>query len=471
MPAPTQNLLDTFLDVVDANTDNPQILSLADRIVSICPQLTLQFDPNFDPFNPNFDPAVDTGRDTGTTQGDLVGRCTGAIEIANGAVPGLTPGAVVGVLEQIAGEEVIALDAVLAGSVRPQTQTIAARIASFSAAPSARLALRPLNLRPIRVASASSALGFESDFAQVTADTSGSFGGDGQLGGGVNGFLTGYYFRGDQDPTDLESGFDFDGFSITGGLDVAATDTLLVGLAGGYTDTNIDFDGGTGAIGSEAYTISGYGALNLSERLQASLMTSYSFIDYQSDRVLEYNDGRDLISRTATGETDATQFAITGMANYTFDAGALSWGPTVRLSHIRQHVDAFEETGAAGLNLTYEDERNFSLTTGLGLAAAYSISRSWGIVTPYARAEWEHEYEDDARLFNVRYAGDTFSVNPTSPAAFIATNAPDRDRARIGAGLSAQFRHGLSGFVDYETVVALRDVSSHTISVGLRMEF
>ncbi len=465
LPEPTQSLLDTFISVVNENTSNPQLTSLADRIVAICPQLTLQFDPDFDPTNPEFDTSVDAGREAGTAQGDLVGRCTAAIEVANGVVDGVAPSSVIGALEQIAGEETIALDAVVAGTVRPQTQAIAARVASFSVAPATRLAFRTQWSAPVRFADASDALGYQSDAGN------GGFGTEGEIGRGFSGFLTGYYFTGDQDPTSLESGFDFDGYSITGGIDKMFSDKFVLGLAGGYTDTEIDFDDAAGGIETEAYSISGYGVANLSDALQASLMTSYSFVDYRSERNISYSDGRDVIDRTAVGETDATQFAITAAANYTFQSGPISWGPTARFSYLRQHVDGFEETGASGLDLAYNDERSFSVTSGLGLNAAYTASTSAGVFTPYVRAEWEHEYDDDARVFSVRYVADTFAETIANPAAVVVTDAPDRDRARIGAGVAAQFRRGVSGFVDYETVVALENVSSHTISAGLRVEF
>ena len=272
LPQPTQGLLDTFTSVVNANTSNPQILSLADRIVDICPQLTLQFDPTFDPANPDFNPSVDNGRASGTVQGDLVGRCTAAVEIANGAVPGVDPSAVIGVLGQIAGEEVIALDSVVSGAVRPQSQAIAARIGSFSTAPSVRLAFKTKFAQPVRLANASAALGYATDYQ----DSSGGFGSSGDLGGGVGGFLTGYYYTGNQDPTALESGFDFDGYAITGGLDYEFAEGLILGVAGGYSDTDIEFDAAAGDISSDAISVSGYGVANIAEALQASLMMSYS---------------------------------------------------------------------------------------------------------------------------------------------------------------------------------------------------
>ncbi len=465
LPEPTQSLLDTFIEVVDANTSNPQLRSIADRIVAICPQLTVQFDPNFDPTNPEFDTSVDAGRESGTSQGDLVGRCTAAIEIANGVVPGVAPSSVIDALQQITGEETIALDAIVAGTVRPQTQAIAARVASFSIAPATRLAFRTQWAEPVRIADAADALGYQSDAGN------GGFGTESEIGRGFSAFLTGYYFTGDQDPTSLESGFDFDGYSITGGVDKMISDRFVIGVAGGYTDTGIDFDDAAGGLDTEAYSISGYGVANVSDALQASLMTSYSFIDYRSERNISYNDGRDQVDRTAVGETDATQFALTGALHYTFQSGAFSWGPMARFSYLRQHVDGFEETGASGLNLAYNDERSFSVTSGLGLNAAYSASTAAGVITPYVRAEWEHEYDDDARVFSVRYVADTFAETLTEPAAFIVTDAPDRDRARIGAGVAAQFAGGVAGFIDYETVVALDNVSSHTISAGLRVEF
>jgi outer membrane autotransporter protein len=87
------------------------------------------------------------------------------------------------------------------------------------------------------------------------------------------------------------------------------------------------------------------------------------------------------------------------------------------------------------------------------------------VLVPQARAEWEHEYDQDADTLVARFAAD-----PTGTAFGIVSDSPDRDYFRIGLGLSAVFPHGLSAFVNYDTVLDKQDWTDHLIDVGLRWE-
>ncbi len=422
---------------------NPQQESLAANILNICPRLAMG------PFNndPGASP-IEEAQAAGTDEADLFLRCNGAIQVANS-----DQAAASDVLQSIAAEEVLSQDAVISGTVRPQTQALSARIAALGETLSTRLAGRT-DSTPYRVADASGAMMFDAV---------------GALGGAeVGAFVNGFFFTGDQDATSLESGFDFDGAAITAGADVAVTDQIIVGGSIGYTDTELDFDAGAGELSSDAISIGGYALAALTPQLQVSGLLSYSFIDYESERVLQYEDANGVVDRVARGETDANQFAFSATASYDFTYQNLIVGPIARVSFINQDVDAFEEEGAGGLDLAFEDQDNESVTTGLGVAASMALSQSFGVLTPYARAEWEREYADDARVVNLRYVNDPFL---DSPAIQLQTNDPDRNRARIGGGVSALFRGGVNAFVDYETVVGLEDVSAHQVSVGVRTQF
>jgi len=88
------------------------------------------------------------------------------------------------------------------------------------------------------------------------------------------------------------------------------------------------------------------------------------------------------------------------------------------------------------------------------------------VLLPQVRLEWEHEFKNDARLLTARFVND-----PLRQAIRFTTDNPDRNYVNIGVGLSATFRGGISAFIDYETVVALANVTRHDITVGMRGEF
>ena len=459
--------LQEFNTLVRENTDNENIINLAQRISVVCPQLTVSFDEDIDVTNPDFTTSVDAGREAGTVEGDLVGRCTGAILTTLG---GDIDGGL-NILGQLAGEETLGLDTVVSGLNRSQTQVVAARLGAFTAGSAARSVVAETD-RPVILASVSYPNAIQSGGTATDANgMAGAFSDETDLGMGWSGYVNGYFSFGEQDPTQLEAGFDFDSYSLSIGADRSVGQRSMLGAALTVGQTDVEFEANAGDTETMAVSISGYGATNFTDQLSASLMASYGFIEHETARRIQYFDGFDEVDRIARGETDGDQFEITGTADYTLQAGALSWGPTARISYIQQNTDGYEETGALGLNLVYDDQESASLTTGIGLSAFYAISTDQGVFVPYGRIEWEHEFDDDARSFAVRYVGDTFATLPDAPASVIQTASPDRDRARLGAGVSTQLAGGLSGFVDYETLLGLEDVSAHTFAVGVRWAF
>jgi outer membrane autotransporter protein len=87
-------------------------------------------------------------------------------------------------------------------------------------------------------------------------------------------------------------------------------------------------------------------------------------------------------------------------------------------------------------------------------------------VQPYARAEWIHEFDNDART-----VGATYVFDPNSTPLLARTNEPDRDYGLLGLGVSAVLPKGYQAFLDYQGLVGFRDLSSHRFLAGLRMEF
>ena len=245
-------------------------------------------------------------------------------------------------------------------------------------------------------------------------------------------------------------------------------DNLAAGVAVGYAGNKVDFNNNGGDLDSDAVLFSTYGLWNPIEALGLSALLSYGRIYYDSDRHIVYTDTGGLVDRHATGDTHANQFEITTSANYDFKRGAFTYGPISRMSFVYQDVAGFTESGAQGLNLSYDSRTSKSFQTGLGAAVAYALSTSFGVTTLQARAEWVHEFLDDSEVFGVRYVNNSI---PGTGGFAITSEAPDRDRALVGAGVSMVFQDGFSAFGDFETVLALSDVNSYTFTAGVRKEF
>jgi len=67
----------------------------------------------------------------------------------------------------------------------------------------------------------------------------------------------------------------------------------------------------------------------------------------------------------------------------------------------------------------------------------------------------------------VRFANDPFK---DTPLIVVTTAVPDRSYLRLTAGLSAQFRLGMSGFIEYQRLQNQNPFSYQDVAFGLRLE-
>lgn len=423
---------------------NGQQLSIATNLVAICPTLSTL-----------------GGFSLTGDSGDLFRRCDGAIQLADPMGSNFDAATAASNLQMLAGEEVAGQQAIVDGVVQPQTRAVAARVSALGG----RLGSSQLGaLAPERKEERILLASLEP--VQVAADESG-FAAEFPSGLGV--FLNGSYGFGDRDATSLEAGFDFDDYSVTGGVDYFVRDNLVVGLAGGYGATDIDFDDNAGGIDTDTFSVSGYTLWNPMDELGVSALVSYGMVDYDTKRNLVFTDPNGSVNRTAKGDTDAYQLELSGSAYYDFTYESLTYGPTLRVTYFHTDVDGYTESGAQGLDLTFDDFDADSFQTALGGAVSHAISADFGVVVLQGRAEWIHEFMDDADTIDVRFKSDP--TPGSSPVILVTTEDPDRDRALLGGGASVVFANGVSAFADFEAVAFHKDVESYTLTVGGRLEF
>lgn len=294
-------------------------------------------------------------------------------------------------------------------------------------------------------------------------------------------FINGTFTFGDKDTTSREAGFDFDTYGVTGGLDYRFTDNLVLGLAFGYSVTDADFDAARGNLDVDAYSFSLFGTYYL-DKLYFDGIFSYGWTDYNSHRNIVYAiqstnrsgaiiPGTTTVNQAARSDTDGKQYSFSLSAGYDFTVRGFTFGPYGRLNYLKADIDAFQESidntnPGFGLSLAIEEQDVESLTWVLGGQASYALSTRFAVLVPQLRFEWEHEFLNDRRNITARFVSD-----PTNTPIVLVTDEPDRDFFNFGAGLSAVFPRGVSTFVYYETVLALRDVTAHKVAVGVRLAF
>lgn len=293
----------------------------------------------------------------------------------------------------------------------------------------------------------------------------GMAGADEGMGGKLGLFVNAAYNTGDRDDTSREDGFDFNNWSLLGGVDYRVTDALVAGVALGYNQTKVDITRSQGAIDSDGWNINTYATFNLNKfYVEGNL--GYSRNGYDSDRNISYStETGAIVQRNAKGSTNGNQFNVGLSAGYDWALGSLTFTPYGRLEYIKLDIDAFNEAGASGLNLHVDGQTANSTQSAVGLRGAYAISTGIGALIPQASVEWIHEFANNSRNITARYISDT-----QNNLIVIPTEYPDRNYFRIGLGLSAIFQRGWSGFVNYENLQGLSNTTQHSLLLGLRKE-
>jgi uncharacterized protein with beta-barrel porin domain len=339
-----------------------------------------------------------------------------------------------------------------------QTRNIGLRLAALR-----RGAGGGVSVSGLSVNVAGQAVPLEAMTASLTSGPGGGASADrGNPLGGLGIFLNGQGSFGDQDPSSREPGFKFHTEGLTLGSDYRVSDNLVVGAAAGYLHTASTLDASGGRVTLNGYSVSGFGSYYQADRFYVDAIGTYGWNDYGVSRSVALVD----TSTTAKSDPDGHQSAISVSGGYNFIAGPLTIGPTAKVNYINVKINGFQERGADLFDLRVRGQRVESLTTDLGAQLSYAISMPWGVLSPLAHAEWEHEFKGGNRLI----AG-SLVADPLGTVFGAPTNTPDRDYVNLAVGLTATLPRGVSGFLHYETVLGRDRVATHSFTAGLRFQF
>ncbi len=108
-----------------------------------------------------------------------------------------------------------------------------------------------------------------------------------------------------------------------------------------------------------------------------------------------------------------------------------------------------------------------SATANAGLRITYAWRLDVGVLLPQIRGEYIREFMDGAETFGVRFANDPFEE---TPLIVVTSEVPDRSYWRIAGGFAAQFKRGISGFIEYQRLESLQHFDYADLAMGLRIE-
>lgn len=302
------------------------------------------------------------------------------------------------------------------------------------------------------------------------------------LGGAWGFFANANYRTGERDGTDREDEFDYDSKGVTVGADYRLDDNTVVGGLFSFDRLDADFDDNSnfinspsgspgGSIDADSWGIGVYGTY-YQDNYYLDGMLGYTYTEYDLKREIllplgapSVNPAAVTTSRTAKGDTDANSWTLAIGGGMDMHSGSLTYGPYARFTYQKTSVDGYRESGALGLNLTVDDQDWDSITTTIGGQASYAMSQDWGILTPYGRLAWVHEFGNDSETMRAFY-----TVDPNRNNLIAETDDPDRNYAELNVGVSAVMRDGVQAFFDYQTLLGHSYVDDHVFTAGFRVE-
>jgi outer membrane autotransporter protein len=281
-------------------------------------------------------------------------------------------------------------------------------------------------------------------------------------------WLRGNYSFGDKDGTTADHGFDAHQWGLMGGVDFRFSSTHVAGLALGYGRSEVDFNPtDQGGLDTKAVTAALYTSMYSKQGFYVDAIANYLKSGHDSERRILFSEGGAPLDLNAVGQTNGVTVGLAFTLGYDLNFGAFTIAPSVGYNYMQTTVSSFREWGANGLDLAYQEQSYSSGTANVGLRLTYAWKTNIGVIVPQIRGEFIREGMQDTNAFTVRFANDPFD---NTPMILVQTEEPDRSYWRVAGGFSAQFRYGISGFVEYQRLESLEFFDYADVAMGLRFE-
>lgn len=280
------------------------------------------------------------------------------------------------------------------------------------------------------------------------------------------------YGDGEKDRTRNEQGFDFDSRRINFGADYRYADDIVLGAVISFGQSDAEMDDGFGSTESDSLGLTFYGSY-YQDDWYAEASLGYTRHNYDNRRFLPLELADQLAGglllaiaedQNLTSSTDATDISWSLGGGYTDQFKGWQTNYFGRLQGVDASIDGYRESGGVlGFEVDKQDVDSLQLVAGV--QASKAISKDWGVYSPFISLEMHQEFEDSTRVVTARYL-----IDQGNNQFAITSDDADDNYFLISAGASFVLSEGRQFFVNLDHLVGLSDVSSNTLSAGIRFE-
>lgn len=288
--------------------------------------------------------------------------------------------------------------------------------------------------------------------------TDAASGAAGRSGSGVSLWARGFGQMLDVDGDPEAPGYDQDTGGVVGGIDFAVGQNSLIGVAAGWSTTDVDFSTPGDNADVDSFQVGAYGSAGFG-RFYLDAEVAGAFHDLTTTRVLNLPNPPG--GTVAGANYDARSLSATAEFGGVWRSGNWLFQPNAGLAFTDVDTDTFIESGAGDFNLIVNGSDAQSLASTLGARIATQFKSGGMRIMPEISASWRHEFEDDRQSFTAAFPDD-----PSSTFTIISSKISE-DSALVGAGVTAGVSRSVEIFVNYNGLLN-SDVDVHNGSAGLR---
>lgn len=297
---------------------------------------------------------------------------------------------------------------------------------------------------------------------------------DGSDFGRLGVFVSGRISRGRYSETANSDAFRYRVTALTAGVDYRLRDDFVLGGALGYSRNKTNIQRDRGDLDSDGYSGTLYGTWYQDSGVFVDGSITAGRGDYDQNRNVNYTlpTVNVTVDQVFSSSFKGSHFGVAVSGGYEHRVDEFTLIPFGRVQYMRTRIDGYRENisnpgqPGAGWAVEIDSHRAESLTSALGVQGTYAISQPWGVLMPFASAEWIHEFRGSNDPVTGRSIdsgnGDRFSID---------VDSFDSNYFNFGLGVSAQFPNGTSGFVNYQRVEGFSNLRHYSINAGLRFEF
>lgn len=282
---------------------------------------------------------------------------------------------------------------------------------------------------------------------------------DGARSGGTSLWVNGYGQWSQGKNRDYRIGSDQEIVGIAGGVDFD-TNGLLIGLAGGYAENNVDYMAGNVSGKNKSWQLGAYASYAVGQ-LRVDGQVAYIDGDITASKTVLAGAGASLISGTAQASTSGHLAKGVVTIGYDMGSNGLVAVPYVGLDFASGKVKGFAETGMGVLNLTVNDID----ADRTDVLAGIKLSKAMGQLTPYLNAAYRHRVSGEKN-----HAVSAVFSGSAATAFTVSSLGASESAGQVDAGFSYGLGVKARIFVGYEGTFR-SDMSSHGVNGGLRVNF